>query len=137
MGRRDDLAWRLPAGNTLSLGAHHIYVPVVLNVDVRVDFPSEFDPPPDFTSAPPPQRVRHAYINETLVYLKDRWSPTADLTLSAGGRWGRNGYLKENYGEPWAAGNGGFWARPLSPPPGALPPVSGGHQTTKISATWT
>lgn len=56
---RDDLAWRLPAGNTLSLGAHHIYVPVVLNVDVRVDFPSEFASARFYERASP-QRVRHA-----------------------------------------------------------------------------
>jgi hypothetical protein len=129
---RDDVAWRLPAGNTLSLGVHHIHVPVILNVDVKVDFPSEFDPPPDFTSAPPRSEFGTLYINETLGYLKDRWSPGPDVTLSAGGRWGRNGYLKENYGEPWAAGEWRFLENTtFSSAWGRYHQFPEGHQTTK------
>lgn len=98
----DALSLRTLEDHDVTLGFRHTYGASDVDFDIQVDFPSEFDPDSDFTSAERKQLRTNVYSNISQVFLKDRWRALPRLTLLAGGRATYDDFVEESHVEPWA-----------------------------------
>ena len=97
---RDEFAFNPAAGHEVLTGVSFQHLTVDLNLDIVSEFPSEFNPDLDYTTA---KRARNT---ETLIsnfwegYIKDRWEIVKGLAVTGGLRATSGDYLDTTTVEP-------------------------------------
>ncbi len=98
----ESLSFKPLENHDMAAGFRHTYSDTRLDFDLKIDFPSEFDPDVDFTSAERKALASNIYANASQIFLKDRWRALPRLTLLGGARATYDDFLSEGHVEPWA-----------------------------------
>ncbi len=98
---RNDFSCQAGEAHDLLVGVKYAYSDTGLNYDIKIDFPSQFDPDTDFTSAERIKGFENIYSNDYQVYVRDRWALGPAVTWMAGGRYTYEDYLNEHWWDPW------------------------------------
>jgi outer membrane receptor for ferrienterochelin and colicin len=97
---RDEFRFEPTANHAVSVGGDYSDVDVKLNLDI-LDIPcTRFDPDCDYASGTRKRSVDGFSIRSELLFAKDRWRISPDLTLIGGLHWTHDDYLDRTYIEP-------------------------------------
>ncbi len=97
---RDIFRFEPAPNHATTVGGNYSHLKVKLNLDILYTPTGIGDHVPDLNDAPRVQINENFPVRSEIVFAKDRWRVTPDLTLIGGLHWTHDDYLDRSYLEP-------------------------------------
>ncbi len=97
---RDELVWMPDVPHQFTFGAGVYRDRVVMDLDLRNAFCTEFDPDCNYSQGELLSHDEVLWTSYGYLSVRDQWRVTSDFTLSLGARFSKENYLNESYLEP-------------------------------------
>jgi len=96
----DEFKFEPAPDHAVTVGGNYVHTDVKLDLDILYATVGVGDTPPNYNDAPRLQDVESFLIRSELLFAKDRWRISPDLTLIGGVHWTHDDYLDRTYIEP-------------------------------------